>query len=475
MKKFNPERELSKIRNSNKKKALISICALLVVGVLGYSFALYQVRHTNKLVFNTVDEFIKKDIVVSVLIDNESKPEFPAKEDGYVYSDYECENDGVITFDSKNWEFTLKNNQPDKCVIKFSSDPFKANACKDLPMSECLLLEEVQYNKELIYDDPDANARYYGKNPTNYIWFNCDDYSNPTEETCERWRIIGSFKNTEKVNGDGTTESQNLVKIIRTEKLTQQLPYDSNNYLETESILQTANNDWTTSELMNILNGNNENHQIKINEEVESTTANNSLYWNRKAGYCSTWTNEMPSIIPCDFTAEGLKGNNDDPTKKMIETVKWKIGSIGSDRDVLTSAQWYQNERILNNVWGEDKSTWIGKIATFYPSDYAYSIEGIEEFNRNQCLKMSLYDWSFGDYRTKCINTGWMALSGAATITVSSASRSGIYRLTSSDWPRFSWGHFAGDIYPALYLTHDTKITGGDGTYENPYTIDTIK
>ena len=26
-------------------------------------------------------------------------------------------------------------------------------------------------------------------------------------------------------------------------------------------------------------------------------------------------------------------------------------------------------------------------------------------------------------------------------------------------------------VRPTLYLTHDTKISGGDGTYENPYTI----
>jgi hypothetical protein len=47
--------------------------------------------------------------------------------------------------------------------------------------------------------DGDGNIRYYGKNPNNYIYFNCTDYNNPTKETCELWRIIGVFDNHLKI------------------------------------------------------------------------------------------------------------------------------------------------------------------------------------------------------------------------------------------------------------------------------------
>ena len=59
MKGFNPEKELKKIRKGNKNKVLYSIITLLLIVAVGSTYALYQVRHTNKLVFNTVGEFKK--------------------------------------------------------------------------------------------------------------------------------------------------------------------------------------------------------------------------------------------------------------------------------------------------------------------------------------------------------------------------------------------------------------------------------
>ena len=44
-----------------------------------------------------------------------------------------------------------------------------------------------------------GNIRYYGASPNNYIYFNCDDYSNQTSSTCEIWRIIGVFDSKVKI------------------------------------------------------------------------------------------------------------------------------------------------------------------------------------------------------------------------------------------------------------------------------------
>ena len=44
-----------------------------------------------------------------------------------------------------------------------------------------------------------GNIRYYGASPNNYIYFNCDDYSNQTSSTCEVWRIIGVFEGKVKI------------------------------------------------------------------------------------------------------------------------------------------------------------------------------------------------------------------------------------------------------------------------------------
>lgn len=50
-----------------------------------------------------------------------------------------------------------------------------------------------------LMQDIGGNIRYYGKNPNNYIYFNCSDYSNQTSSTCELWRIIGVFDGKAKL------------------------------------------------------------------------------------------------------------------------------------------------------------------------------------------------------------------------------------------------------------------------------------
>ena len=67
----------------------------------------------------------------------------------------------------------------------------------------------------LATDDADNNVRYIGADPSNYVYFNCSDYNNPTADTCELWRIIGVFNNVTKRDGS----KENLVKIIRADSL----------------------------------------------------------------------------------------------------------------------------------------------------------------------------------------------------------------------------------------------------------------
>ena len=124
MKRFNPDKELSKIRNGNKNKIILGLCTLLLIVVVSYSFALYQVRHTQKLVFNTVGEFKKRDIYLSVLVDGETKTEFPGKEDGYVFERLDCDKEGTsATFDKDTWELVLRTNKPNKCTVVFGKKP----------------------------------------------------------------------------------------------------------------------------------------------------------------------------------------------------------------------------------------------------------------------------------------------------------------------------------------------------------------
>lgn len=71
-----------------------------------------------------------------------------------------------------------------------------------------------------------GNIRYYGENPNNYIYFNCNNYNNQSDDTCEKWRIIGVF--------------DDKVKIIRDSIGSYQMDNEYNN--------------WTNSDLMYMLN-----------------------------------------------------------------------------------------------------------------------------------------------------------------------------------------------------------------------------
>ena len=101
----------------------------------------------------------------------------------------------------------------------------------------------------LASDDPDNNIRYIGANPNNYVYFNCSDYTNQSDSTCEKWRIIGVFNNMTKADGS----KENLIKIIRDDSLGN-LSWDYKQYGVGSSTSNYGSNDWTDSELMMMLN-----------------------------------------------------------------------------------------------------------------------------------------------------------------------------------------------------------------------------
>ncbi len=442
MRVFNPEKELRKIQKGNKNKVILGVCLLLLIVAIGSSYALYQIKYNKRIIYTTVDKFYSKDIQLAVYVDNKKQEDFPSKEEGYLYEGIECENEDITaSFNSETWKLELKLDKPNRCNIKFTSNPFKAAICKDTEMSECLLKKELQYNKELAFDDPDSNARYYGKEPANYIWFNCDDYSAPSEETCERWRIIGSFKNIEKVNADETTTKENLVKIIRADSIGL-IAWDSSN-----------KNNWAEASLQKGLNG-------PYLEKTDDGT------WITEAEYTS--------IVGSNTRNDNYKGITAN-TKEMIEKVRWNIGGpeeyIDSD-----AAQFYEEERGILVSPGLP-TTWDGYIGLIYPSDYAYAtsgLEGNETTNRNGCLNSALYTWNKDDYRTNCAGNSWL-LSRSQWVIMpigwSCACVTHIVGGTGLVYQAYTTTPYI--VRPTLYLKSNVKVLSGDGTYESPYVLST--
>ena len=285
-----------------------------------------------------------------------------------------------------------------------------------------------------------GNIRYYGASPNNYIYFNCSDYSNQTSSTCETWRIIGVF--------DGK------LKLIKSESIGA-YSWD-NKDTSTGAENDTGKNDWTTARLMKLLNPSNY-YKVDSNDN----NLGQSLYYNSASGKCYSGQNN--ATVDCDFTSTGIKNAE---TRNMIAETTYNLGGWNSNS--VYSNQIYEYER-GTTVYSGRPTTWKGKIALAYPSDYGYAAD------LNQCKDKTLYDY---DNRT-CTSNNWMKAiitnNGSNTgwlLTPRSGSSSNAWYVNSGGFvSRDSIAYVAYGAVPVLYLNSDIKIESGDGSESNPYKL----
>ena len=145
----------------------------------------------------------------------------------------------------------------------------------------------------LITDDTtDANIRYTGANPNNYVRFNN-----------ELWRIVGSFANI----SNGTTSSKRI-KLVKNGYAYTGTAFDSNN-----------SNDYSTSTLKTTLNGTYYNGlttdaknmiedavwNLGGTPNVTSSTASQFYSAERStttySGHATTWTGKVGLMYPSDY------------------------------------------------------------------------------------------------------------------------------------------------------------------------------
>ena len=286
-----------------------------------------------------------------------------------------------------------------------------------------------------------GNIRYYGANPNNYIYFNCSDYSNQTSSTCETWRIIGVF--------DGK------LKLIRGSQIGK-YSWDNKN-TSTGAENDTGKNDWTTARLMKLLNPSNY-YKVDSNDN----NLGQSLYYNSASGKCYSGQNN--ATVDCDFTSTGIKNAE---TRNMIAETTYNLGGWNSNS--VYSNQIYEYER-GTTVYSGRPTTWKGKIALAYPSDYGYAAD------LNQCKDKALYDY---DNRT-CTSNNWMK-----AIITNNGSNTGRLLTPASGSSCYAWTVYSdGSVYsnniaysaygavPVLSLSSELGIeSGGDGSSSKPYKL----
>ena len=276
-----------------------------------------------------------------------------------------------------------------------------------------------------------GNIRYYGASPNNYIYFNCSDYNNQSDTTCEKWRIIGVF--------DGK------VKIMRNESIGD---YSWDTSAATANSGHGAN-EWPQADVMKLLN-----------PGYDSESVGGSLYYNSKSGKC--YNSSKNSQASCDFTSTGIKNEE---TRNKIAEVTWNLG--GWNDNEIFSNQIYGYER-GTTVYSGHSTTWPGRIALPYPSDYGYAVDF------NSCSK-TLYDYD----DSTCTSNNWMkSILGTSSygllLTPDSGRDSHAWyvnsagRVSSSIW----YTSTAFGVAPVLYLGSDeTIVDGTTGSQDNPYKL----
>ena len=323
-------------------------------------------------------------------------------------------------------------------------------------------------------DDPDNNIRYIGANPNNYVYFNCSDYNNQNDSTCEKWRIIGVFKNM--IKEDGTKED--LVKIVKDERLNNtNIIWDYKKKSVGTSTSNSGSNDWTDSQLMMMLNptdylksGYTIDNNIVKDSNGQAIYQNMGSYYNGTSG-CQPAAVASGADFTCtsiDFTLTGLKN---DLTRNAIESVVWNLGGKANSNGY--ASHWYGYERETAVATGH-ATNWTGKIGLMYTSDYGYATAGGITTNRATCLAKEILNWDGSDV-SDCKNNDYLFKSGYRqwTLTPYSLYGGGVFGLDEAGhvYLNFVYG---GDssARPAAFLKSNVLITDvGIGTVESPYQL----
>lgn len=274
---------------------------------------------------------------------------------------------------------------------------------------------DYQYNTvNSLMDDNYGNIRYYGANPNNYVYFNCDDYSNQSSSTCEVWRIIGVFN-----NGNLTHQ----IKIIRNESI------------GTYQIVEVGNEGISTFFESNL--------SYLLNNE---TVSGEATYWSRTLGTCNLNVN-----YKCDFSKSGLK--NDETRNLIYSTVGYEFSLLYGDR--------YPNEVYENEVANTGINDF--NISLMYESDYGFAAD-----LRNCSIPLITFS------NRICGSNDWLFLGEnewilGATIQTDGTFKENIVHNTGTI-TQLDISSEA-NVRPTLYLKTEQTIKSGTGTLADPYQL----
>ena len=402
-------------RSNIKRNIVIAVIIILILSavILTFTKAKYKTTASIPLVNGTINYDLSDLNLIGVYI-QEGEEYIQTNE--IPLSGYEFNGEkSYCTVNNENIDVTLNYDMETQTisVVPLTTKGTKCYLYFDEKLAPATdVIEDIYEENQgmLAYDETvDNNLRYIGRDPNNYVYFNCDDYNNPSSSTCELWRIIGIFnENSHGISG------KKLVKLIRNDSL--------------GIYAWDMGNNWPIADLQDSLNGN---------------YLNGSNFGNGKG-----------------ITVQ---------TREIIENATWKLG--GGRGSFSNISDYYKDER-GTIVYNGHATTWSGKIALMYPSDYGYATSGGATTNRSACLAEELSNWGSSSY-SDCKNNSWIFNnSNQWTLMPTSSLSYQVYYINSSGNVYNTDSYQSQrNVRPTVYLTATVSITGGDGSRSNPYTL----
>ncbi len=283
-----------------------------------------------------------------------------------------------------------------------------------------------------VYYTNSHEYRYVGAEVNNYVKFNNDMY-----------RIIGVFDS----NSHG--KSGEMVKLIRSRPLGGYNwgVYNSSN---TSGTYSAYKNDWTgtTTKVKANLN-------VLLNEYFYNKTSASSTY-----GPCSNWTYYYSNTNDRTNSCSQIVGYGiDESLRGYIETATWYLYGSGTNQ---SKQNWYLCERGGNSCTGANSGSYStttdAKIGLMYLSDYLYA-SGYYTSSDTTTQGTSYFG-----------NKNWLYKGYEWTLTPNASNASSVWIVTygSADYFPTRYPYSA---RPTFYLKSSVYVTGGDGSFDNPFTL----
>ena len=406
------------------------------------------------------------------------------------YKNSYSHNNVEALYDLSSVATYLKNNQYDLASKLTTEKPFvilyengKCNMDAGLVDTFCDEFMSEMGAKTIIYTYSDVNPiQYYvNNNQTNNIGQKLREFISKIDakEVQNKGRLFAEFTNdTYSTIAFDTSSYETVTTALQCTK-ENTVTEGSGLYLNEDGSCtfkgKTPNNYIRfNGELWRVISlGNDGTIKIVRNEPLNSSSFDtkgsriDQSYCTNTENGCNAWAtseNYINGTLKGNVTKDSTLNtylNNDyldqiTENKRNIITHTWNIGPVTNN-----------NNHFKQQLESESKMKWDGKIGLLTVSEYLNANN-----NKTQCESLSL-----NNSNNNCINTNWMydilkENQGIWTISPNTNDNYNIFEIKNGKINLIPSSNQS-LISPVLYLTDKTVITGGTGTFNNPYTIDT--